>query len=205
LSPRKLGAADSAQRVRLLDAAEHLMIEHGYAAVTTRRVAAEAELNPQLVHYYFRSIDQLLLDVFRRRAENGLEIFAQLLQQDLSLKTLWEFGLNEPVAKFNIEFTALANHNKSIRSEIVRYAERYQQIQLAAVTQILERRGITAEVCPPIVALLAITGVSQTLMLAESVGLTAGHEEAIAFIEHFLDDHDGAPTAQQPPRGIHHS
>jgi hypothetical protein len=66
-------------------------------------------------------------------------------------------------------------------------------------TQILDQRGISSEVCPPIVALLAITGISQTLTLGESVGLTAGHEEAIAFIERFLDRH-GPPREPTPPR-----
>jgi hypothetical protein len=75
-------------------------------------------------------------------------------------------------------------------SEVVSYAERYQQIQLAAMTQILDQRGISAEICPPIVALLAITGISQTLMLGESVGLTAGHDEAITFIENYLASQD---------------
>ncbi|HTZ13911.1 MAG TPA: hypothetical protein VMC78_09850 [Mycobacterium sp.] len=36
--------------------------------------------------------------------------------------------------------------------------------QLTAVTRILDRRGISAETCPPIVALLAITGISQILV-----------------------------------------
>lgn len=199
LSPRKLGAARSAQRARLLDAAEQLMIEEGYAAVTTRRVGTRAGLNPQLVHYYFRSIDQLLLDVFRRRAEQGLEMFARLLEQDLSLRTVWGFGLSEPVAKFNIEFAALANHNKSVRSEMSHYAERYRQIQLTAVTRILDQRGITQETCPPIVALLAMTGISQIITLAESVGVTAGHEEAIAFIERFLSAHDDVSAVAAEP------
>ena len=57
----------------LLDAAERVMIAEGYAAVTSRRVAAEAGLKPQLVHYYFATMDDLFLAVFRRRAEVGLE------------------------------------------------------------------------------------------------------------------------------------
>jgi AcrR family transcriptional regulator len=205
LSPRKIGAPQSAQRARLLDAAEQLMIEEGYAAVTTRRVGVRASLSPQLVHYYFRSIEQLLLDVFRRRAEQGLELFTGLLKQDLSLRTVWNFGLSEPVAKFNIEFAALANHNKSIQSEVSRYANRYREIQLAAVTRILDQRGITPETCPPIVALLAMTGISQIITLGESVGVTAGHEEATAFIEQLLSRQDGLPAmATEPSDDVDH-
>ncbi len=65
------GAPDAKNRGVLLDAAEALMLEEGYAAVTSRRVADKAGLKPQLVHYYFRTMDDLFLAVFRRRAEQG--------------------------------------------------------------------------------------------------------------------------------------
>ena len=56
-SPRRLGADDAVNRRALLSAAQQLMVEDGYAAVTTRRVAAKAGLKPQLVHYYFQSME----------------------------------------------------------------------------------------------------------------------------------------------------
>ena len=74
-SPRRIGAEDSATRAQLLDAAEQLLLEEGYAAVTSRRVAAKAGLKPQLVHYYFRTMDDLFVEVFRRRAEANLARF----------------------------------------------------------------------------------------------------------------------------------
>ena len=52
------------------------MLEEGYAAVTSRRVGREAGISSQLVHYYFRTMDDLFLEVFRRRAEEGFGRFA---------------------------------------------------------------------------------------------------------------------------------
>ena len=72
-SARRIGAPDAKNRVVLLDAAEQLLLEEGYAAVTSRRVAEKAGLKPQLVHYYFRTMEDLFLAVFRRRAEAGTE------------------------------------------------------------------------------------------------------------------------------------
>src|SRR5215470_9049592 len=72
-SERRIGAPDAKNRTVLLDAAERLMLEEGYAAVTSRRVAEKAGLKPQLVHYYFRTMGELYLAVFRRRADQGLE------------------------------------------------------------------------------------------------------------------------------------
>ena len=71
-SARRIGAPDAKNRGVLLDAAEQLLLEEGYAAVTSRRVAERAGLKPQLVHYYFRTMEDLFLAVFRRRAEEGL-------------------------------------------------------------------------------------------------------------------------------------
>src|ERR1700751_5100765 len=69
---RRIGAVDSETRTALLDAAEQLMREKGYAAVTARRVAAKAGQKPQLIHYYFRNMDELLLTVWRRFADRNL-------------------------------------------------------------------------------------------------------------------------------------
>src|SRR5271165_5134390 len=88
-SARRIGAPDAKNRGVLLDAAEQLMLEEGYAAVTSRRVAEKAALKPQLVHYYFRTMDDLFLAAFRRRAEEGLEVQAQVLQARQPLWALW--------------------------------------------------------------------------------------------------------------------
>ena len=92
-SDRRIGAPDAKNRGVLLDAAERLMLEEGYAAVTSRRVAEKAGLKPQLVHYYFRTMEDLFLAVFRRRAEQGLvEAQAQALESPQPLWALWRFS-----------------------------------------------------------------------------------------------------------------
>src|SRR5215471_9902657 len=108
-SPRRIGAEDSKTRALLLDAAERLLLEEGYASVTSRRVAARAGLKPQLVHYYFRTMDDLYLDVFRRRAEANLARVEQAVAQDPSLGALWRLNAADPgAAVFTTEFVALA-------------------------------------------------------------------------------------------------
>src|SRR3712207_6850866 len=56
-------------REAFLDAAERLLVEVGHAGVTTRRLAAEADANQGLVHYYFGSIDELFIQVLERFTE----------------------------------------------------------------------------------------------------------------------------------------
>jgi len=181
-SPRRIGAADSKTRAQLLDAAELLLLEEGYAAVSSRRVAAKAGLKPQLVHYYFRTMDDLFLEVFRRRADENLARAERAIAADGSFRTLWQLNADPRGARFNIEFVALANHRKAIRTEIARYAERYRSIQLEAVTAALRTIGVADDELPPVVALLIMTGVTQVLALEDALGVTAGHETTRSFV-----------------------
>ena len=59
----------SAAEGALLDAAERLLVEVGYAGITTRKLAAEAGVNNGLVHYYFGSVESLLARVLERFTE----------------------------------------------------------------------------------------------------------------------------------------
>jgi TetR/AcrR family transcriptional regulator len=183
-SSRRIGAPDSKTRSQLVDAAEHLLLEEGYAAVTSRRVAAKAGLKPQLVHYYFRTMDDLFLEVLRRRAEAQLAGFERAIAADGSLRNIWRLNADPRGAAFNIEIVALAKHRKAIRDEIARYAERFRAAQLQAVTDALAAAGVSD--LPPIVAQLIMTGLTQVLAIEEALGVTAGHDETLAFVEQRL-------------------
>ncbi len=182
-SSRRIGAPDSKTRTRLLDAAERLLLREGYASVTSRRVAAEAGLKPQLVHYYFRTMDDLFLEVFRRRATADLARFERAIAADGSLRNLWRLNADQRGAAFTMEFVALANHRKAIRAEIARYAERFRAAQVEAVRAALDRHGVPEDELPPLVGLLIMTGLSQVLALEKALGVTAGHDTTIAFVE----------------------
>jgi TetR/AcrR family transcriptional regulator len=182
-SPRRIGAEDSTSRTLLLDAAEALLLEEGYAAVTSRRVAAKAGLKPQLVHYYFRTMDDLFRAVFRRRAEENLSRIEREVAADGSLRTIWELNADPRGAAFTSEFVALANHRKEIRDEIAAYAERYRTAQLEAVTAALAAHDVSDDRLPPIVGLLIMTGLAQVMAFETALGVTAGHDTTKGFID----------------------
>jgi AcrR family transcriptional regulator len=191
-SPRRIGAADSKTRALLLDAAERLMLEEGYAAVTSRRVASKAGLKPQLVHYYFRTMDDLFLAVYRRRSEQSLEHYERALLSKRPLHALWDLSTDPRGTAFTMEFVALANHRKSIRTEIAQQAERFRRMQLEVIARALERRRSRAATCPPIVLVLTMTGLSQVLVLEKALGITSGHDETVAVVERHLRELEGA-------------
>ena len=190
---RRLGAESSLTRVALLDAAEQLLIEEGYAAVTSRRVASRAGLKPQLVHYYFRTMDDLFLEVFRRRAEMGLERQAEALGSAQPLRALWEFSNERGGAALALEFAALARHRPEIRSSVGAYAEQFRIRQLASLTGALDHHGIDRDQLPPVVLLVFMTSLSRMLVMEEGLDMSVGHAETRALIERWLTQIEGPP------------
>jgi AcrR family transcriptional regulator len=146
-------------------------------------------------------MDDLFLEVFRRRAEQNLVRAERALARDPSLRTLWALNADPRGAAFNIELVALANHRKEIRAEIARYAERFRTLQLAALGPALEAAGVDAGQLPPIAALLLMTGLGQILGLEQAIGVTTGHDETVAFIERAVDQMSSSPSSPTGRRG----
>ena len=76
---------------RILDAAELLFIERGFAATSLRAIAAKAGVNLAATHYHFGSKNGLLAAVFHRRVEpinrQRLAELKQLIESDTQLTT----------------------------------------------------------------------------------------------------------------------
>jgi AcrR family transcriptional regulator len=190
-SSRRIGAESSETRAALLDAAERLLIREGYAAVTSRRVAAEAELKPQLVHYYFRTMEDLFLAVFRRRADQATVRHEEALASPQPLRAMWAFSSEPAGNTFTVELAALANHRKAIRTELARYGEAFRARQLEALTQVMAARGIDPEEMPPVVLLMLMTSLSQGLSMEDGIGMSLGHDETRALVERWLTRLEG--------------
>ncbi|APA74611.1 TetR/AcrR family transcriptional regulator [Mycobacterium avium subsp. hominissuis] len=198
-SARRIGAPDAKNRVLLLDAAEQLMLEEGYAAVTSRRLANKAGLKPQLVHYYFRTMEELFVEVFRRRGEEALEVHAQLMKSSQPLWALWRFGTDPAFTRISMEFMALANHRKEMRAEIAYYAERLRDEEQQAVTAALQRYGVARDELPPVVVAVLMSSLSRFLVLEQAIGMSSGHAETVQLVEDHLRRLEGEP---QPIEGI---
>ena len=56
-------------RERILDAAEHLFMEHGYDGTSMRQITGDAAVNLAAVNYHFGSKESLMQEVFRRRLD----------------------------------------------------------------------------------------------------------------------------------------
>jgi AcrR family transcriptional regulator len=82
-------SSSSETRERILDAAELLFIERGFAATSLRAIASGAGVNLAATHYHFGSKNGLLAAVFHRRIapinEQRLSEFKQLTETDPDL------------------------------------------------------------------------------------------------------------------------
>jgi AcrR family transcriptional regulator len=184
MTPRRwAGTEDPKARIDLLDAAAGLMAEEGYGAVTSRRVAARAGVNPALVHYYFGTMDGLLVALFRRGADAYMGRLRQALAAPQPLRELWGIS-TEPHGM--AEYLALANHNEAIRAEIAAYTKQLRTIRADALASIFRANGIDAGSYPPWAVMMLIESISRLLLIDSSIGVTIGHDELNAFVEQHL-------------------
>jgi AcrR family transcriptional regulator len=182
---RRVGSETSATRTLVLDVAEKLMLEEGYAAVTTRGVAAKAGLKSPLVHYYFPTTEDLLLALYRLVAERAHKRTMTAVTSDHPLEDLWNLCNDPSHTALAIEMAALGNHHPLVRRETVEANERYRKLQTEALSRALHGK-LDREPFAPVVALMLIQGISRMLVIEEALGATQGHNDTRAFIEWLL-------------------
>ncbi len=192
-SPRRIGAPDAKNRALLIDAAEWLLLEEGHTAVSSRRVAARAGLKPQLVHYYFRTMEELFLAVFRRRADEGLEQQARALESDQPLWALWRFSTDPAGIALAMAFTGLSRQSEAIRKEMADHAERFRAAQIEVLRVALARYGIPEERVTPQALAVLVSSISRMISMERALGLSIGHDALLGLVEQRLRRFEGEP------------
>jgi AcrR family transcriptional regulator len=179
----------------LLDAAERLLLTEGYAAITTRRVAAEAGINHGLVHYYFGSVENLLVRVLERFTTR-LTARQRALYDDPEVPFLekWRQAMRYLVGddieyeKIWLELQALAWNNPDLRERVARVNDEWRTVLRDAFAEPRERYGIDM----PLDALVALViTFNEGIMLERAQGISAGHRELLAWIDAWLESRDG--------------
>ncbi len=185
------GADDLDARTALLDAAERLMLSEGYAAVTSRRLAAEAGVNAGLVYYYFGPMDNLFVEVFRRSAARMLERQAEALAADQPLWALWDLIRDQTNTGLNLEFLALGNHRKAVMAEMKEFSERFRHLQFDGLSKIMEKYDVDTEQWPPEAVMLFMDGVARFMGEERAYHLKLGHSQATAVVERLISQFEG--------------
>ncbi len=190
--PDRVGARDTGMRDKILDACAHIMLTEGYAAATSRRVAEQAGVQRALVYYYFPTMEELYLAVLHRGTEASLEAQRAALTTERPLHALWDMTVDPRGVGLLTEFMALGNHREEIRAELAAGAERFREVQVAALTFILrgERGGHGDAALPPDVVSVLIAAVGRLIVLESAMGITTGHANTMELVRELLDDHE---------------
>lgn len=166
VSKRRIGSESAENRQVLLQAAELLMREEGYAQVTSRRIAQRAGLKPQLVHYYFRTMDDLLVDLFRTTSERYLHALERIAGLDDPLVRMFELSCDASTAALQMEFLALANHRPVMHALILEFGERLNQHETAIVRAAVGDGDLPDALPPPDVLAIILQTVARGLAFA---------------------------------------
>jgi AcrR family transcriptional regulator len=190
---RRFGTEQSATRATILDAAEKVMVVEGYAAVSTRRVAQRAGLKAPLVHYYYKTTEDLLVALYRRAAERSLRRHAEAMARSDLLQALWDVNIDPDRTTLALEFLAMANHRKFIQEEIARYAEQIRAIQTVALNRYLRNRAGESMPVPPVALTVVLAAIARALVMEENVGIELGHGETREAVETLLANFRARP------------
>src|SRR5918993_10882 len=133
----------------LLDAAERMLVSDGYARITTRSVAAEAGVNHGLVHYYFGSMEELLLQVLERFTERLIERQRAMYATDAPFIEKWRTAmgyLDDDIEagypKVWFELQAMAWNHPDMRERVTRVDDEWRAVLTDAFTAAAEDYGL---------------------------------------------------------------
>ena len=145
---RRMGSMDSAKAESMLDAAEQVLRDEGYAALTSRRVAEILGVKQRLSYYYFRTMDELTLAAFKRLAIRDLNRLKAGIHSERPLHEVWDVCINTTDARLISEFMALANHHEGIAAEVIAFIEESRKLQIAALKKAIGKNNVGSTTMP---------------------------------------------------------
>ena len=187
--PATKTTARSAAQEALLDAAERLLVDAGHAGITTRRLAEEAGVNHGLVHYYFGSVENLLVRALERFTERLIDRQKELYESDLPLVEKWRTAMRYLVGedvtyeKVWLELQALAWNDAGLRERLARVNAEWRAVLTEAFREPHRELGI--EMPLEAVVSLVIT-FNLGIMVERLGGIETGHQELLDWIDGWL-------------------
>jgi AcrR family transcriptional regulator len=181
--------ADTEQR--FLDAAERLLVDIGYADITTRKLADEAGANLGLVHYYFGSMEELFLQVLER-------FTAQLITRQRAMYSApgpyiekWREAMryldeDRPYQKIWWELQAMAWNRPEFQPRVASVHKAWCDAMRNAVAEALERYKLDDDGFSTEAWVTLIVTVNEGIILERLSGIDRGHRELLAAIDKWL-------------------
>jgi AcrR family transcriptional regulator len=187
-APAKTSSRSAAEEA-LLDAAERLLVDVGYAGITTRALAEEAGVNHGLVHYYFGSNENLLVRALERFTAGVIDRQRELYAADMPFVEKWRTAMrylvseDETYEKIWLELQALAWNNPDLRERLARVNAEWRTVLTEAFAEPHRELGIDM----PLDALVSLVMTFNIGIMVERLGgVEAGHAELLDWIDGWL-------------------
>jgi len=173
----------------LLDAAERLLVEVGYAGITTRRLAETAGVTHGLVHYYFGSNEALLVRALERFTERLLARQRELYAADEPFVDKWRTAMRYLVSedatyeKVWLELQALGWNNAGLREHLAQVNAEWR----AVLTEAFEEPHRELKIAMPLEALVSLVMTFNIGIMVERLGgIETGHAGLLDWIDAWL-------------------
>jgi AcrR family transcriptional regulator len=197
-----MATGSSETRTVLLDAAERIMREQGYAALTSRQLGKAAGMSPQIVYYYFATMDDLFEAIFQRLADFFLTSIDVAARAENPLLALWRLSSDRSRAVIITEIIAAANHRKGLRMLISDFGVRYHARQTEIIGAALTSRGVELAGWTPSILAVVLENLARGFALGADFDIAA-HVDAQAHVAAWLGEVlTGAGGAQAAARGV---
>jgi AcrR family transcriptional regulator len=174
-----------------LDAAERLLVEVGYAGVTTRALAEKAGANHGLVHYYFGSMENLLARVLERFTDRMIaRQRAMYAAPGVTFAEKWRTAMryldaDREYQKVWYELQALAWNRPELRQRVAHVDAEWRAVLSEALAEPRERYGIDM----PLAGLVSLVITFNEGIIWERLsGIETGQAEMLEWIDGWLQE-----------------
>ena len=187
------GASDGRREAvdALLDAAERLLVERGYGSITTRNLAERAGVNHGLVHYYFGSMEEVMVQVLERFTARLIERQRAMYASDCPFlekwRAAWAFqqeDLSSGYSKIWLELQAMAWNRPELRARVQQVNEEWRRVLTEAFAPALREYGFGALSLEATVSL--VMTMAQGYALEKLSGIDEGHAALLSEIDSWM-------------------
>ena len=199
-TPARIEATDA-----LLDAAEHLLLEIGYAQITTRRLAERAGVNHGLVHYYFGSMEDLLLRVVERFTDQLIERQKAMYAAEIPFIEKWRQAMRfldedaeSGYQKVWFEMQALGWNDDAVRQRLQHVYQQWIDVVTPAFERGLAELGVDRRRFPVKAVVSLVVTFNQGIMVERLSGVDSGHRDLLRMVDRMLERLWEAQTDESP-------
>jgi AcrR family transcriptional regulator len=161
--------------------------------VTTRRLAKEAGLNHGLVHYYFGSMEEVLVEVLERFTDRLIERQRALYAGPGPFIEKWRTAMRyleedrtSGYQKIWFELQAMAWNRPALRERVAHVNAEWRAVLTDAFTAAMKDYGVDARRLPVAAVVSLVVTFNEGIMLERLSGVTEGHDELLRTIDRWL-------------------